>query len=422
MEIEKLFFELLQVAIGTRQSLSVKPTSREWALLFEMAKKQALVAIAFAGVKTLSSSPLNGEGSNNDFGKRIGIDEMTYLKWLGLTAKVAQKNKALSEACASLCKDLAHDGLYACILKGQSNLVNYPEELKDCRTPGDIDVWCGLMDPEGIDIAVVDADSHGAHFEKYQGERGVIEWVLADYRIRDKIMPEVNYHHVDWEYKGIECEVHFKPSWMNCPLHNLRLQKWCKENEQFNLETFEGFNIPTVGFNAVYQLVHIYRHLFNEGIGLRQLLDYYFVLRTLHIEQGELSDRTDKMQQWANAMGKGVLSNEEVIRTLKHIGVDKFAGAVMYVLQTVFAIPSEYLLCAPDATRGEFLLNEIMLAGNFGKYDERNRISANEGYIQRFIRRQKRFIRFLNQYPSEVIWGPYFSVKQRLWRMWHGWR
>lgn len=416
--IEKLFFELLQMAIGTRQSLSVAPSANQWSELFALSKKHALVAIAFHGLSLLKGRNCNAD----DFGASIGIDEITYLKWLGLTAKVAQKNKHLSEVCASLCKELAHDGLYSCILKGQSNLVNYSEDLRECRTPGDIDVWCGLMDPDGIDIAVADTDGHGAHFEKYHGERGVIEWVLADYRIKDKKMPEVNYHHVDWEYKGIECEVHFKASWMNCPWHNRRLQEWCMKNEQWNTCEYEGFNIPSTSFNVVYQLVHIYRHLFNEGIGLRQLLDYYFVLRAFHIEQGELSDRTDKMQQWANVMGKSVPSNEELIRTLKHIGVDKFAGAVMYVLQKVFAMPSEYLLCASDAKRGEFLLNEIMLAGNFGKYDSRNVISANEGYLKRFVRRQKRFLRFLTQYPSEVIWGPYFTVKQRAWRTIHGWR
>lgn len=416
--MEDLFFELLQVAVGTRDNLSCVPTVEEWRQLFKLSKKQALTAIAFHGLCRLKESIED----IREFGGGIGIDEVTYLKWLGLTAKIAQKNKLLSETCASLCKELAHDGLYSCILKGQSNLVNYPESLRECRTPGDIDVWCGLMDPEGIDIAVSDGDGRGAHFEKYQGERGVIEWVLADYRIRDKKLPEVNYHHVDWEYKGKECEVHFKASWMNCPWHNRRLQEWCMENEQWNTCEYEGFNIPSTSFNVVYQLVHIYRHLFNEGIGLRQLLDYYFVLRAFHIEQGELSDRTDNMQQWADAMENGIPSNEEVIRTLRHIGVEKFAGAVMYVLQKVFAMPSEYLLCASDAKRGEFLLNEIMLAGNFGKYDSRNVISANEGYLKRFVRRQKRFLRFLTQYPSEVIWGPYFSIKQRLWRMWHGWR
>ena len=36
--------------------------------------------------------------------------------------------------------------------------------------------------------------------------------------------------------------------------------------------------IPTVEFNLIFQLTHIYAHLMNEGIGLRQLLDYYYVL------------------------------------------------------------------------------------------------------------------------------------------------
>lgn len=416
MILEQLFFELLQVAIGTRLSLSVKPTSREWALLFEMAKKQALVAIAFAGVNRMRES----SDSADDFGLSIGIDEMTYLKWLGMTAKVAQRNKELSVSCASLCKELAHDGLYACILKGQSNLVNYPEDLRDCRTPGDIDVWCGLMDPEGIDIAV--GDSKGAHYEKYQGERGVIEWVLADWRIKGNNKPEVQYHHVDWEYKGVDCEVHFKPSWLNNPFHNARLQKWCKENEQRNKCEFDSFNIPTVGFNAVYQIVHIYRHLFNEGIGLRQLLDYYFVLKTLSSDAIHAQKDGQTMGMWDEDLAVGIKSKNELMHILSSFGMKPFASAVMWVLQEVFAMPKEYLLCKPDEERGKFLLNEIMLAGNFGKYDERNVIGAKEGYFKRFVRRQKRFLRFLGQYPSEVIWGPYFSVKQRAWRMIHGWR
>ena len=36
--------------------------------------------------------------------------------------------------------------------------------------------------------------------------------------------------------------------------------------------------IPTVEFNIIFQLTHIYSHLMNEGIGLRQLVDYYYVL------------------------------------------------------------------------------------------------------------------------------------------------
>ena len=401
LSIEKLFFELLQISIGNSETLSVSPTKEQWAELFVLSNRQTLVAVAFQGVLRFRESCLK----KTESGTSMDIDENLYLRWLGLTARVAQRNKHLSAACASLCKDLAHDGLYSCILKGQSNLLNYPATLREFRTPGDIDVWCGLMDPEGIDVAVIDSDGMGAHYVKYRGERGVIEWVLADYRARGEKIPEVNYHHVDWKYKGIDCEIHFRPSWMNNPWHNWRLHKWCKENEQWLIGDYcvsefdDSFSVPSIEFNSVYQLIHIYRHLFNEGIGLRQLLDYYFVLKTLP-----------------------TLAKQDTMRTLKIIGVDKFAGAVMYVLKEVFAMPEIFMICPINEVRGKFLLDEIMLAGNFGKYDARNVISSNEGYLRRFLRRQKRFLRFLTQYPSEVLWGPYFSIKQRLWRMWHGWK
>lgn len=158
MSIDQLFFQLLQVAIGNRKSLDRMPSTEEWVALFDMAKKQALTAIAFTGVTKLNPG--------SDFGASLGMDEMTYLKWLGLTAKVAQRNKELNEECAKVCAELAHDGLQCCVLKGQSNLVNYPEELRECRTAGDIDLWT-LPHPEGIPIAVASGDS--AEYVNYKG-------------------------------------------------------------------------------------------------------------------------------------------------------------------------------------------------------------------------------------------------------------
>ena len=118
------------------------------------------------------------------------------------------------------------------------------------------------------------------------------------------------------------------------------------------------FPILPISTNVVYQLLHINKHLVEEGIGLRQLLDYYFVLRALHIDQGSFSDRTESMVQWAEGMDIAVKSNEEILHTLSRFGMKKFAGAVMYVLQTVFAMPDEYLLCPPNEKEGVFLLDE----------------------------------------------------------------
>lgn len=148
---------------------------------------------------------------------------------------------------------------------------------------------------------------------------------------------------------GVEVEAHFRPLFLDSPLRNHRLQKWFKENEQFGLcDAKIGDSVlpvPAVSFNAIYQLTHIYTHMFDEGIGLRQLLDYSFVLRALHIEQetlsgsplkGERPDHWQSMAQWAEGMGIAVKSNEEIMHTLGRFGMKKFAGAVMWVLARVF--------------------------------------------------------------------------------------
>ena len=151
---------------------------------------------------------------------------------------------------------------------------------------------------------------------------------------------------------------------------------------------------PTLAFNRVYILVHIYRHLFHEGIGLRQLLDYYFVLHQGFTEE----ERTETM------------------RTLCSLRMQRFTAAVMWVLQEVFAMDDRYLLTDPNEEEGRFLLSEIMLAGNFGHYDERIKRSAKVTEWGLFCRRLGRNLRFLRSYPSEVLWSPFFKLWHAVFR------
>ena len=365
------------MAIGNRKELTRQLSDDEWASLYSECEKQALLGITFCGVERLPKEQFPP------------FD--VAAEWVHDAQVAKERNELLSKRCVEVCEHLEHDGFDSCILKGQSNLPYYLESLRDYRTAGDIDVLCwhknGKHDLMTIINYAISLNDNHSEDEK----------------------TEVIYHHLDWNYKEISVEVHFRASYMNDPLYNARFQKWWMDSCT-PMKCELGFPTASVSFNAVYQLVHIYRHLFNEGIGLRQMLDYYFVLRTLHIEQMEHMENTN------------VLSKEMIMSQMKYLGIGKFASAVMYVLQTVFAMPEAYLLCSPDNKRGRFLLNEIMQAGNFGFFDERNVIDANEGYLKRFVRRQKRFVRFLGQYPSEVIWGPYFTVMQRSWRMIHGWK
>ena len=149
----------------------------------------------------------------------------------------------------------------------------------------------------------------------------------------------------------------------------------------------------------MYILVHIYRHLFAEGVGLRQLLDYYFVLQ----------------------QGFTEVEREETLRTLRSLGMMRFTRAVMWVLQEVYGMPDRYLLTSPDEEEGEFLLDEIMLAGNFGKHDERMQRAEGEGAFRWGLRKVLRNFRFVRSYPSEVLWSPLFKVWHLFWRIKHLW-
>ena len=238
------------------------------------------------------------------------------------------------------------------------------------RTPGDIDIWL-----------------HGERDE-------ILEYVRRH-------VPDCKpvYHHVDFPVvDDVSIEVHFTPTWMNSPIRNRRLQRFF---HSFNFQ-FSNFNsselpVPNAAFNRVYILVHIYRHLFAEGIGLRQLLDYYFVLQ----------------------QGFTELEREETLRMLRSLGMMRFTRAVMWVLQEVYGLPDRYLLTSPDAKEGRFLLDEIMLAGNFGKYDERMQRAAGEGTFRWGLRKVLRNFRFVRSYPSEVLWSPIFKVWHLFWRIRH---
>ena len=157
---------------------------------------------------------------------------------------------------------------------------------------------------------------------------------------------------------------------------------------QFSIFNYKEIPSPNSAFNRVYILVHIYRHLFHEG----QLLDYYYVLHQGFTEE----------------------ERAETMRTLRSLKMERFTAAVMWVLQEVYGMDGRYLLTTPNEREGRFLLNEIMLAGNFGHYDERLQHERGESALHWGLRKVKRNFRFVRSYPSEVLWSPLF-------KLWHWW-
>jgi len=188
------------------------------------------------------------------------------------------------------------------------------------------------------------------------------------------------------------------------------MQKWFEEAMDLqcsNMVTLpDGYgeiSVPTVNFNVIYILSHLYRHVFTEGIGLRQLLDYYYVLTSSNVKHDILSGKP-------NNESLNPPSIFDIQDTLHHLGLWKFARAVMYVLHEVFGLPVEKMVAPVDEKEGKFLLSEIMRGGNFGQYDTRFGSKEDESKLHRYLRMNLRSLGFVKHYPTEALSEPLFRT------------
>ena len=240
--------------------------------------------------------------------------------------------------------------------------------------------------------------------------------------------------------------------------------------------------IPTVEFNIIFQLTHIYSHLMNEGIGLRQLLDYYYVLcdfykvyqksskthpSSLTLKGGSTAfpkplspqgtgdvtapprrseplrskvggpskvspdcagwDRRGVSGDTSSASGSSASDSSTAVtssastaldmvrKELKELGLWKFAGGIMYIMQEVFGMPASRLIVPPNEKYGKFVLNEVLEAGNFGKHDARNRFGRLK--LGHNLQRVYRDIRLVKFFPAEALCEPLFRTWHFFWRV-----
>lgn len=356
-----LFFSLIRLSIGAGDKLSRQPSEEEWDELYKMAVKQSLVGICFVGVKKYI-------GTSAQSGDIPVVPKKVYLQWLGVAAQIQQRNELMNQRCVELQSKLGLYGINSSILKGQTVAVYY-EELKGYRQPGDIDVY-------------VDC-----------GRAKAIEYAHS-----------IKQEYVDWDYKHLhlkifkdtEVEMHYRPEVLLNLAKNKRLQRYFRSEEnQKQIFQHEGRLVaPSAEFNLFYILLHIYRHFLYEGVGLRQLMDYYFLLRAVYEQE---------------CKSKG-------LQTIEMFGMERFAKGVMWIMQGVFGLDEQYLLCEPNEKEGRYILAQVMVGGNFGHHDERLKTCKKQGKngaVRKILRHN---LHLLTHYPSEVIWAPVWIVYHWCWK------
>ena len=341
-----LFYELLRVALGNQETLSKTPSDSEWRSIYRAAQKQTVVGFAFEALERLHNKGIRPP------------QDMLY-EWIGACEQIKKQNILLNKRCAEITLVVSDAGFRSCILKGQGNAALYPNPLS--RTSGDIDIWL-----EG-------------------GKERVRGFVKSQYpKAKDEVL------HYDFPvFSDVPVEAHYKPQYLSSPKYDRRLQQYFSSiaEEQFChtitlLNTDSAVCIPTPEFNVVQQLAHIIGHFFHGGIGMRHLIDYYYVMVTL------------------DSIGK----NKDFTSILKSLGLLKFASGLMWVLQETLGLQDKYLIVEPSEQVGYIILNEIRAGGNFGRYKSEKYSLKGRSLLGKAMVFAKRQYRMFSIFPAEAVW------------------
>ena len=408
-----------------------------WQELYSFASKQALLGLCFEGIERLGEE-YPEELKQNPIGREL------LITWMGKAQQIRRQNMKVNAVASKLFAMLREDGLRCCILKGQGNALMYSNVYS--RNPGDIDVWVNASREQ------------------------ITEYAKKHFKLGD----DIRYQHIETSVDGVPVELHFFPCTMNNPIYNARLQKWFKRNADLQCSNVvslpDGIGeiaIPTTAFNVVYQLTHLYHHFFDEGIGMRQIIDYCYVVNndlsnpSVSLSKGSSTSHPSPLSSEErdvtalrcseplrskdggaskpspNCVGWDRLAIEEdnsagsttavtssastalvvAQRELKYLGLWKFAGAVMYVMKEVLGLSEDKMIAPMDEKRGKLLLAEILNGGNFGRHFTKYGGFTHQSMGKKYFLKIWRNMHFVRFYPAEALSEPIFRTWHFFWRM-----
>ena len=417
-------FAFLKYCLGGKRDMSRVIAGMDWQELYTFASKQALLGLCFEGIERLGEE-FPEEMRQNPIGREL------LMTWMGKAQQIHRQNRKVNAVAGKLFSMLREDGLRCCVLKGQGNALMYPNPYS--RTPGDFDVW-------------IDASR----------ER-IMEYASKKFKLGD----DIRLQHLETSLDGVPVELHFFPCSMNNPIYHARLQKWFRRNADLQCSHIVGLPdgagdiaIPTTAFNVVYQLTHLYHHFFDEGIGMRQIIDYFLVVNDFsknEIVSSKITPSLFTLKEGStfspspSSSGSGdvtALRCSEPLRykdggpskvspgcagwdrlgyacELKHLGLWKFAGAVMYVLHEALGLPEEKMIAPMDEKRGKLLLAEILNGGNFGKHFTKYGHFTQQGMAKKYFLKIWRNMHFVRYFPAEALSEPIFRTWHFFWRLKH---
>lgn len=359
--MKEYFLELLRAGLWSCSpsvELFENASYLDWEEIHYLAKGQAVTGIVFDGMEKLPVSIRPPRG--------------LLMQWFAEVNAIERQNQKLNSTLVELFRLCLHHGVSPLLLKGQGIAQSY--EKPDHRMCGDIDLYlgidgCKVIDPVLEEITGMEADLS-------DGDSTFVwnQVVIESHKTLTHLFNPVSHR----KQKRI-------------------LRKHLDEKEFFRIFGEAEIRVPAPGMDVLFIFLHIAKHFMVEGIGLRQICDW---ARILYISKGKYDP--ERLKKELDDLKLTRLANVFGALMIRHLGFP--------VSFFPWDIPEK------DAENVNFLLEEILISGNFGKNRNLKGKAPKKIFFRKYYTFQnlcRRSFYLLKLCPSEALCLPFkFFVNQ----------
>lgn len=252
---EDNLFLLLRLGLGLEEpseealGLTANMSGKEWLSLRKTANKQSVLTIALDGLISLHSK--YGQRVVRSTINRAKWEDFLY-DWMANMLMMEQVNKEQLEVMNDMAQRWLDAGCRVLVMKGQANGLFYPHP--NHRSKGDIDCYLFGDYSKGNDIAreagaIVDDSWYKHSVIKYRGE----------------------------SFENHQYFVHTREGRSSKDLEHIMVETL--ENVVFDTLPNTSVLLPPPMFNALFLTYHALSHFLEEGLKLKQLVDWAMFLK-----------------------------------------------------------------------------------------------------------------------------------------------
>ena len=357
---QKLLFLLLRAALFEEKIDASKFVEADWKQIFYLSDIQTVSSLVLDGIGMLPHSIL-----------QISFDKKMML--FAKMQRMEQINTLHRCVIVKIDKALKAEGIQAVFMKGQTVALRYPNPLH--RTPGDIDFV----------VASEDFDRTMAVMEKI----GKVDHGLVH-----------EHHGMAW-VDDVTVEPHYKVHNYQRPSTDQAMQEMFSSvfPSKLSYADIDGYEVPVFSptIESVFLTSHMVNHVYEEGLGLRQVIDYAMFLH-------HCADKIDWLQhhEYLHQMRM-----ERAWRIFTCICVD-YLG---------MSLPSQVeSFSHQEKMWAEKMMTDIMRVGNFGRGEYVFHHRGFKDAFNNYCWVAKRCWNLGFVCPSEARWWIISKVKRFFWK------